>query len=169
LAGDIEFDRPFRDVLTQALRHGSRVLISVRHQKTLGAEFEVLSRQGKIEVLKPWINPQTGRNTAISNQALRRITKQFLPIEVTGDPIQYQINRTESGWVVELVNNRGVIKKPAEPAVFDPQAVARVSLKPATGCLSAVEWRSRRTYERPRQVELTLAPGTSEFVEFVER
>jgi hypothetical protein len=169
LAGDIEFDPAFLDALTQALRHGSRVLISVRHQKTLGAEFEVLKRQGRIEVLEPWMNPETGRSTAISDQALRGFMRKVLPIEVTGDPIQYQINRTESGWVVELVNNKGVAKKPAEPAIIDPQAVARVTLKPATRCASAVEWRSRRTHERPRQIELTLVPGSSEFVEFIER
>jgi hypothetical protein len=169
LAGDIEFDRAFLNALNQALRHGSRVLMEVRHQKTLGAEFEVLNRQGKIEVLEPWTNPETGRSTAISDQALRRITRKFLPIEVTGDSIQYQINRTESGWVVELVNNKGVVKKPAEPAVIDAQAVARIRLEPATRYASAVEWRSRRTHTRPKQIEVTLEPGSSEFVEFNQR
>jgi hypothetical protein len=169
LAGDIEFDPGLLDALTRALRNGSRVLLSVRHQKTLGAEFEVLNRQGKIEVLEPWINPQTRRGTAISDQALRRITKKFLPMEVTGDPIQYQVNRTENGWVVELVNNRGVIKKPDRAAMIDPQAVAHVTLKAANRCASAIEWRSRRKHERPRQIELTLAPGTSEFVELNDR
>ena len=168
LAGDIEFDRALLDALSQALQHGSRLLMSVRHQKMLGAEFEALSRQGKIEVLEPWINPETGRGTAISDQALKRITKHFLPIEISGDPIQYQINRTASGWVVELVNNNGIIKKPDRPAVIDSQAVAHVSLKTVTPCASAVEWRSRRKHERPRQIELTLEPGASEFVEFIE-
>ena len=168
LAGDIEFDRPFLDSLTQALRRGSRLLMSVRHQKTLGTEFEVLKQQGTIEVLAPWINPQTGRGTAVSDQALRRITQEFQPIEITGDPIQYQLNRTERGWVVELVNNLGVIKTPNLPAVIDPKAVAHVRLRPQTPCLSAVEWHSRRTYEKPTSLEVTLGPGSSEFVEFIE-
>lgn len=168
LAGDIDFDRPFLDSLTQALRRGSRLLMSVRHQKTLGTEFEVLKRQGTIEVLAPWINPQTGRGTAVSDQVLRSITQEFQPIEITGDPIQYQLNRTERGWVVELVNNMGVLKTPNLPAVIDPQAVAHVRLKPQTPCLSAVEWHSRRTYEKPTSIEVTLGPGSSEFVEFIE-
>jgi hypothetical protein len=169
LAGDINFDPPFLDSLTQALRRGSRLLMSVRHQKTLGTEFEVLERQGTIEVLAPWINPETGRGTAVSDQVLRRITQEFQPIAITGDPIQYQLNRTQRGWVVELVNNRGVIKTPNLPAVIDPKAVARVRLKPQTPCRSAVEWRSQRTHERPMSIEVTLAPGRSEFVEFIER
>jgi hypothetical protein len=169
LAGDIEFAPAFLDALTLALRHGSQVLISVRQQKTLGAKFEVLRRQGKLEVLEPWINPETGRGSAISHQVLRRITKQFLPIEVSGGPIEYQINRTESGWVVELVNNMGVIKKPDQPAVIDPQAVARVRLKPVNKCSLAVEWHSRRTHDRPKQIDVTLGPGSSEFVEFIDR
>lgn len=168
LAGDIDFDRPFLDSLTQALRRGSRLLMSVRHQKTLGTEFEVLKRQGTIEVLAPWINPQTGRASAISDQVLRRITQEFQPLRITGDPIQYQLNRTERGWVVELVNNMGVIKTPNLPAVIDPKAVAHVRLRPQTPCLSAVEWHSRRTYEKPTSIEVTLGPGSSEFVEFIE-
>jgi hypothetical protein len=169
LVGDIEFDPVFLEALTQALRHGSQVFISVRQQKTLGAEFQVLRHHGRIEVLEPWTNPKTRRSAAISDKALQRITSKLLPIEMTGDPIQYQVNRTETGWVVELINNNGVIKKPDRPAVIDAQAVARVSLKLASRCASAIEWRSHRTHERTKQVELSLAPGTSEFVEFVDR
>jgi hypothetical protein len=169
LAGDIEFDPAFLDALTQALRHGSRVLVGVRHQKTLGTEFEFLKRQGTIEVLRPWMNPETGRSTTISDQALQRMTREFLPIEVTGDPIQYQINRTTRGWVVELVNNLGIIKNPDQPAVTDSEAVARVRLKSANRCLSAVEWRSGQTHERPKQLEVTLGPGSTEFLEFIDR
>jgi hypothetical protein len=169
LAGDIEFDPAFLDALTQALRHGSRVLMGVRHQKTLGTEFEFLKRQGTIEVLRPWMNPETGRSTTISDQALQRMTREFLPIEVTGDPIQYQINRTTRGWVVELVNNLGIIKNPDQPAVTDSEAVARVRLKSGNRCLSAVEWRSGQTHERPKQLEVTLGPGSTEFLEFIDR
>jgi len=41
-------------------------------------------------------------------------------LEFTGDALQYQISRTESGWVVELVNNSGVIKRPDHPAARHP-------------------------------------------------
>jgi hypothetical protein len=169
LAGDIEFDGPFIDSLTQALQQGARVLISSRHQEALGSEFAALKRQGKIEVLEPWINPRTNRGTAVSDDALRQLVQDFMPIVVSGDPIQYQVNRTETGWVVELVNNTGVTKKPDQPAVIDPRAEAHVRVESPAQCLSAVEWRSRRVHKRPKQVAIVLAPGSTEFVEFVTR
>jgi hypothetical protein len=47
--------------------------------------------------------------------------------------------------------------------------VGRVRLKPANRCSSAVEWHSRRTHEKPKQIEVTLEPGSTEFVEFIDR
>jgi len=169
LAGDIDFDRPFLDALADTLQHGSRLLMSAAHQKLLGAEFEALRRKGTIEVLEPWINPKTTRGTVISDQALRRTTGKFLPIEVTGDPIQYQINRTKSGWAVELVNNNGVIKKPDQAAIIDSQGAARVRVKPVMRCVSAIEWRSHQTFDSAEVIELTLGPGKTAFLEFIGR
>jgi hypothetical protein len=169
LAGDIEFDSGFIDALGQALQHGSLVLISVRHRTALGADYEAMERKGTIKVLEQWTNPKTGRSTAISDKELNRITRKFQPIDVTGDAVQYQINRTESGWVVELVNNSGVIKKPDQPAVIDPHVVSHVRLKCLVKCISAAKWRSKRTIENPKEIEVTLGPGSSEFVEFIER
>jgi hypothetical protein len=167
LAGDIEFDQGFMDALGQALEHGSLVFVSGRQRSALGSRWEVLKRKGTIEVFKPWTNPKTGRSTAISDQELKRITLKFQPIDISGDPVQYQLNRTESGWVVELVNNNGVIKKPNQPAIIDSRIVAHVRLKPLVECVSATNWRSHRTFENPKDIEVTLGPGTSEFVEFV--
>ncbi|HXP59860.1 MAG TPA: hypothetical protein VN829_05165, partial [Dongiaceae bacterium] len=131
LAGEIEFDTAFLGELDQALRRGSRVLMSPRHREVLGAaEFRRLAGQGDVEVLEPWRNPVTGRPAAISDDRLQKVAQQYLPIEVSGDPVQFQINRTPNGWVVELINNAGVIKKPGEPAVTEATAIARVRLKP---------------------------------------
>ena len=168
LAGDIEFDHGFIDALGQALQHGSRLLLSDRHRKALGADFEFLKRKGKLEVLEPWTNPKTRRSTAISNAELKRITREFQPIEIAGDAVQYQINRTESGWVVELANNNGVIKKPDQPALVDSHMVAHVRLKPLMKCVSAAKWRAGAIVENPKELEVTLGPGSTEFVEFVQ-
>lgn len=168
LAGDIDFDDGFVAALTQALQAGSRLLISVRLQKKLGARFAALKRNGRVEVLEAWINPQTGRGTAISDRELKKIIRQFQPVELTGDPVQYEINRTETGWVVELVNNSGVIKRPNEPAITDAGAALRVRLQPRFRCASATAWRSGATFGGSVPVDLTLGPGASEFVEFEE-
>jgi hypothetical protein len=168
LAGEINFDLPFLSELEKALRRGSRVLMSARHRETLGKEFERVARQGKVEVLEPWTNPDTGRTTVIGNERLAALAREILPIQVTGDPVQYEINRLPHGWVVELINNRGVQKKPDHPAVIDKNAVARVHLEAAGEFSEARRWRSGKTVA-PSNVEIELGPGAVEFVEFIEK
>jgi hypothetical protein len=166
LAGDIDFDEGFIAEMEKALRRGALVMVSARHREALGAGFGRLSRAGEVEVLEPWTDPGTGRPAAISGERLRRLAERFLPIEVTGDPIQYQVNRTPGGWVVELVNDRGATKRPDRPAVLDPAAVARVRLRPRMACGAAREWRSTKVHEDGSLVDLEIGPGTVEFVEF---
>jgi hypothetical protein len=166
LAGDIEFDNAFVEALGKALRHGSQVLISSRQKQVLGAKFDLLKHQGHIEIVERWLNPDTKRDAAISNEHLQSLT-QKLPLEVTGDSIQYQINRTSRGWIIELINNQGVTKKRDQPAIIDTKAIAHVVLKPRIKCYSAVEWRSLASHQKPRSLSLNIGPGETEFVEFV--
>ncbi|HTL58540.1 MAG TPA: hypothetical protein VL361_22825 [Candidatus Limnocylindrales bacterium] len=91
---------------------------------------------------------------------------EFLPLEVQGDPIQYQINRTSNGWVIELINNAGVVKKPAQPPKLDPTAIARVVLRPRIHADLAREWKTGRSYSRPDEVRLEVGPGQNLLVEF---
>lgn len=169
LAGDIQFDLPFLGELEKSLRRGSRVLMSARHREALGAEFARVTKQGTVELLDPWTNPVTGRRAAISHERLLALSRTHLPVEVTGDPIQYAINRTPNGWVVELINNRGVIKRGDQPAVVDPQGGVRVILKARVDCSQANAWRSGEVLTHPDRIELELGPGAVEFVEFQER
>ncbi len=168
LAGDIEFDRAFLGELENALRHGSRLLMSARQRESLGADFARLAAEGEVEVLESWTNPATARPTAISNDRLGRLVKELLPFEVAGDAIQYEINRTPNGWVVELVNNRGVVKKPSQPATTDSTATARIRLQPKVSVRSVNEWRSGRKQLRGEPIEIEVGPGAVEFVEFLE-
>jgi hypothetical protein len=166
LAGDLEFPLPFLSELEKALRRGSRVLMQPRHRDALGPEFRRVARQGEVEILTPWTNAVTGRPAVISHERLQQLVKASLPVQVSGDAVQYALNRTPKGWVVELINNAGVIKQPELPAVIDPAAVVRVRLEPKVPCAAAREWRSNRPHERPGIVELELGPGAIEFVEF---
>jgi hypothetical protein len=166
LAGDNEFDQAFLGELEKSLRRGSRVLMSPRHRDALGADFQRLVRQGEVEVLPPWTNSITGRPAAIPNDRLEQLAQEYLPVAVTGDPIQYEVNRTPQGWVVELINNRGVIKRRDQPAEIDPTAVARVRLESKVPCKSATEWRSNRRHPNPGVLSLEVGPGAVDFVEF---
>jgi hypothetical protein len=165
LAGDIQFDDGFVDALAKALQQGRQVLMTARHRDALGEKFGRLERSGDIKVLEPWTNPATKRPTAISNEYLSRLAAELLPVEITGDSIQYQINRTSRGWVIELINNRGVIKKPDQPARVDQKEIARVQLRSSVKCYYAKEWNSQRTHENPRTLSVDVPPGSTEFVE----
>jgi hypothetical protein len=169
LAGDVEFSGEVVNRLDEALRKGSTILISERQRAALGKEFKTLSQRGRLEVLEPWINPETRRPAAISDRRLARLSHDWLPIEVLGDAIQFQINRTSKGWGIELVNNQGVTKKPGEPAVIDSQSTARVTLKSKLRFASAREWRSNRVHLPPKDIVVEIGPGETEFVEFVEQ
>ncbi len=167
LAGDITFDDAFLGELEKALRRGSSVLMAPRHRDALGEDFGRVARQGSVEVLEPWTNPATGRSAAVSNERLARLAGDLLPVAVGGDPVQYAVNRTPKGWVVELVNNQGVAKKPASAAVTDPAAVARVTLAPRVPCAEAREWLSGRVHSSVASVAVEIGPGAVEFVELL--
>jgi hypothetical protein len=125
-----------------------------------------VARQGDVEVLDAWTNPATDRPTAISNDRLARLCRDVLPIAVEGDAVQYQVNRIPSGWVLELVNNRGVSKKKDQPAVTDAAAVAHVTLRPRMPYTTATEWRSGRVHKPGEPIEVEIGPGATEFVAF---
>ncbi len=169
LAGDVEFDDAFRSNLAAAMHGGTRVLVAPRHREALGNAWEGLRRAGTIEVLEPWNNPATGRPAAIPDHRLVRLAREWLPVGVSGDAVEYAINRTARGWVVELVNNRGVAKKGSSPAVVDPMETATVELEPRFARKSAVEWRSGRTHADGTKVRVVVPPGETEFVELRER
>jgi hypothetical protein len=166
-AGDIEFDDELTAKLELALQRGSIVLLARAHQEALGSRFARLAKHPGLEVLQAWTNPATGRSTAISDLRLQRLARETMAIDVSGDPVEYEVNRTANGWVVELINNAGVVKKPDQPATVDPRAIARVVLDLRIRATLAREWRSNRAYPRPDHLQMEVGPGRSVFVEFV--
>ncbi len=168
LAGEVEFSKFIVHELVTAAQGGSRILLHPRHVEALGPErLAKLRRAGAVEVLEPWTNPDTQRPTAISRDRLQRIASDTLPIGVTGDPVQYQINRNRTGWVIELINNDGVVKEGRSPAVVHPQVIARVKLNPRFAWGRATEWATGTSLPEGQSVELEIPPGESRFVEFV--
>jgi hypothetical protein len=142
--------------------------MSERHRAALGAEFDRVSGQGAVELLESWTNPATGRPTAIADERLRTLTRELLPVAIEGDSVQYAINRTPNGWVIELINNRGVIKRGDQPAVVDPNGGVRVTLKARVKFARAKAWRSGRVWSEPDRLGLELGPGAVEFIEYWE-
>ena len=169
LVGDISFDRDFTERLIQAAHRGCRLLLHQRHAQALGDDLDLLRRAGKIEVLEDEVNPPTMQRRAISNDHLAQLSAQYLPIRVTGDPIQYQINRNRCAWVIELINNQGIIKKPDQPALVEPQKSAQVELWPRTPIQSVSQWSQAQDIALGAVVPIpvTVDPGESVFLELI--
>ncbi len=164
LVGDHQFDGQFVARLFDALRGGSRLLVHERHVTALGQDFARLKGTGVVEVLESWQNPATGRPAALSNARLAELRDTWLPVQITGDPVQYQINCTSSAWIVEIVNNAGVIKMPTEPAVIDPNQIAHVTLKARIPISSASLLRSGAKLDVTPSLSLDIPPGETRFI-----
>lgn len=68
-----------------------------------------------------------------------RIQRETMPVLVEGD-VQWGVNRTSSGYLVWLINNRGVRKFRGEPAEFMPERTAKVTVTvTATGAKTMIE------------------------------
>jgi hypothetical protein len=46
-------------------------------------QFEALNATAKVEILKSWVNPVTGRAAAISNQRLQQLAEKLQPVTVS--------------------------------------------------------------------------------------
>ena len=174
LTGDMTFQAPFVSALQQALQHGSRVLMQPTQRDALGSAFNTLTNAGYVEVLPVWTNSVTGRAAAIPNWRLAQLDSTCLPVAVSGDPIQYSINRNAAGWVVELVHDNGVWKSPTSAAIVTNTDIAHVILQPSFAVAQASEWQID-TNGNPADVDLnyTGAPltvpvgaGQSVYVQF---
>jgi hypothetical protein len=96
------------------------------------------------------------------------------PVKVTGD-IEYLVNRNERGWVVTLINNRGVYKPQQGLAQVDRQEAADVSLEPGSaGIGRAFEWTTDAELkvqkgEHGDLVRVRVPPGGVRVVELAPR
>ena len=61
------------------------LLLQPYHADALSAigALDALNASGQVEILAPWVNPATGRATAISNDRLRKLEQDMMPVAVT--------------------------------------------------------------------------------------
>ena len=58
-------------------------------------------------------------------ELLLKIQDETMPVSVAGD-IQWGVNKTSNGWLVWMINNKGVVKFCDEPEEFRPERTAHV-------------------------------------------
>jgi hypothetical protein len=166
LAGDMEFTPGFVSALMAAAKHGSQIWLSPYHKAALGAAYAELAHAGQAVVMQKGTVGDTGRTSAISDAQLLSL-KALLPFEITGDAVEYQVNRTNGGWAIELINNRGVIKKGDSPAIVDSGATATVTLRPKFKAAHVQVW-TMETRISPvgNAQQVRIGPGETAILEF---
>ena len=149
-------------------RNGATVLA----ESTDGKPIVTLKKEGQGQLVTIGVPLGLGidkRPVPILGLLMRRLAEGAVPVKVSGD-VEWSINRTASGYVIALLNNRGVIKPQhgVLPTDHRQQQEVRLSMKfPVrhasewmTG--SPVEWRQTNgTYE----TTLTLPAGAVRLIE----
>ena len=115
------------------------------------------------------------RITPAAAHTLVHLLADAAPVRVEGD-VQRLFNRTPRGWVVTLINNRGVYKPQQGLAQVDRREAVRVSLSlKGKGIGSAREWTAdeplavERAGDPSGVVRLDVPPGGVRVVELTER
>ncbi len=147
----------------------------VSMQTTTGEPLVTVNRFGEGRVIFCAIPDMLGldeRLTPVAAHLLAHLFADATPVGVTGD-IQYLVNRTERGWVVTLINNRGVYKTQQGFAQVNRQETVdvRVDLR-GKGIERAGEWTENETLNVIREggsefVRLQIPPGGIRIVELL--
>jgi len=77
------------------------------------------------------------RITPFAAHLLAHVFEDAVPLKVTGD-VEYLVNRTANGWVVTMLNNKGVFKTQQGMAQVDRSAYVKVTV--SNQIKSATEW-----------------------------
>jgi len=76
---------------------------------------------------KEEISSAAGRRFPLVEFLMDRIVRDVLPLEVKGD-VEYGLNKLGDGWLLYLINNRGVTKYANAAQRLDPAQTARVEV-----------------------------------------
>jgi hypothetical protein len=114
------------------------------------------------------------RLTPSAAHLFTHLFEEATPVRVRGD-VQRLFNRTERGWLVTLINNRGVYKPQQGLALVDRREIVEVTLSLRGRTIrQAREW----TLDAPLEtgsdagettVKISVPPGDVKIVELIEQ
>ncbi len=147
------------------------------YQDEAGRPLAVARSVGRGSVIACTVDALLDRDGAqpapAARAVLQRLHDECLPVRVEGD-IEFALNRTESSWLVTLINNRGVRKDPlAETTTEDMGRYARVTVTPRVPVRAANEWLADELMSVSagengvREAVVTVPPGGVRILELV--
>ncbi|HEY0380535.1 MAG TPA: hypothetical protein VGC87_26715 [Pyrinomonadaceae bacterium] len=150
-------------------RGGAQVLMRTQ----AGDPLVTINRLGRGRVVFVTLADLLGedeRLTPFSAHLLAHLAADATPVRVRGE-VEYLVNRNDRGWVVTLINNKGVWKPQQGMAQVDRAASVDVTLSLKGKAIGqASEWTEDKRLDISREggqpsVKLTLAPGGIAIVE----
>jgi hypothetical protein len=155
------------------LLKGTQVLIETHTGEPLVTTNKV-GRGKLVFVTLPDLLGEDERLPPFVAHLVAHLSADATPVEVRGE-VQHLVNRTERGWVVTLINNKGVLKPQQGMAQVDRSASVEVKLSlRGKGIEQAREWIGDRPLDISREggqsiVKLNIAPGSIGIVELIEQ
>jgi hypothetical protein len=153
-------------------RKGTQALIETQTGDPL-VTINKVGRGKVVFVALPDLLGEDERLTPFVAHLLAHLSADATPVQVRGE-VQYLINRTSAGWVVTLINTKGVLKQQQGLAQVDRSASVEVTLS-LTGkkIWQAREWTNDKPLEVSSEggqtsVKINIAPGSLGIVELIE-
>ncbi len=166
---------PVQDLHGQVFRYerlelkGAQSLMTT----TSGNPLVTINKVGKgtlVFAAVPDLLGEDERMTPLAAHLLAHVFTDAAPVKVNGD-VEYLLNKTDSGWVVTLLNNNGVFKPQQGLAQVDRSAyvTATISLR-GQKIQKAVDWITDKdvavkTENGAAEVSVSIAPGAVLIVE----
>jgi hypothetical protein len=110
------------------------------------------------------------RLTPLAAHTLRRMCAEAAPVRVAGD-VEWLANRTPRGWLVTLLNNRGIYKPQQGLAVVKREETAEVTLSLRGGAIDAAREltnEQKLPLTKDAEAKLTIPAGGLAVVELLE-
>ena len=187
LVGTIRLTDELKSRLVDYVNHGGTLIVNALHAADLPGELiggEPLFESGGVQVTARDVG--SGRVIAtpdcdlldddnkalpVLGEILATVAREVSPVEVKGD-VQYHFLKTTRGWLVALMNNKGIVHHSRRAPEYRPEEKTVVELVYDGTVTKSIErlsgdeiaWQAR---DRRQMTRLSIAPGGIKIVELV--
>lgn len=143
LVGTIRFSQDLKARLLDYVKGGGTLVANALHASELPEELkggEVLFDSGGVKVTAKDVGAgrvittpdsdlldEENKALPVLGEILATMAQEICPIKVKGD-VQYHFLKTKNGWLVALLNNKGIVHHPRQKPEYRSQEKAEVEL-----------------------------------------